>query len=82
MLTTQKIKQIKEIYLDPTLKFKEVLEKSRRIYGKRIAYTTLLQLMKIEGVANRKSQKIRYKAKCGGCKHPFEVCICAGVAHG
>ena len=33
-------------------------------------------------VYRKKFGLVRNLKKCKGCQHPFEVCICGGVAHG
>ena len=82
MLTTQKIEQIKIIYLDPELSYKDILAKCRKIFNRQIAYSTLLTLIRKEGTPNRKKQKIRFKTKCQRCKYSYELCLCDGIAHG
>jgi hypothetical protein len=61
MLTSEKIEKIKLIYQNPKLDFRDILKESRKIFGKKIAYSTLLRFIKSEGLENRKKLKIRKK---------------------
>jgi len=53
-----------------------------------MSYPTFRKICKQLKLVSRSEMKMRAvkfivkQKKCGGCQHPFDVCICGGIAHG
>jgi len=75
-------KKFVEIYHDPKLNKEEIVKKIYKTFGIKMTYNTVLVYVARIGCGTRKDLGIRKYKLMQCCKHPFEACVCAGVAHG
>lgn len=73
--------KIQKFIKDPNLTIEDICKKLG------VCYPTFRKICDELKLESRRSLKLRarkfiMKDKCECCQHPFEVCICDGIAHG
>jgi hypothetical protein len=81
--------QLLNLYYDPTLSIKQVLEALKAKHKIDISENTLLREIKIRKAKTRKELGIRknkfgHIPNCNGCDYKVTECVCdgTGIAHG